>query len=283
MKPRFIKTLILLSLLLSSCSQQPTYQADGYIEGKYTYIATSVSGELKKLLVEKGRYVKKGEPLFSLDLEPESDVYNATAENVKQAIKANDALLANLQYAKLTYERYKVLVPKKAIQQAQLDNAQSNYDAILAEVAKGKASIASATAALAEAKWRVQQKDVVAPVDGLVFDTYYRIGEYTVADKAILSILAPQDIKVIFYVNSTNLSALQLGDSVTVRSGENAPAFTAIISYISPMAEYTPPVIYSTETNEKLIFRIEADFKKSDAEQLHPGMPATVKYHAHAK
>lgn len=283
MKRSFVKYLILTSLLLNACSRQPTYQADGYIEGDYTYIATSVSGELKKLFVDKGTYVKKGDPLFSLDLEPESDVYNATAENLKQAIKANDALLANLQYAKLTYERYKVLVPKKAIQQAQLDNAQSTYDATLAEVAKGKAMIASATAALAEAKWRVQQKDVVAPVDGLVFDTYYRVGEYTVADKAILSILAPQDIKVIFYVNSTHLSAIQLGDTVTVRSGENGAELSAVISYISPLAEYTPPVIYSTETNDKLIFRIEADFKKTDAETLHPGMPATVKYHAHAK
>ncbi len=282
MKRSHLKYFI-LTLLFTSCSQSPSYQADGYIEGDYTYIATSVSGELQKLMVDKGKYVKKGDPLFSLDLEPESDVYTAVAENLKQAIKANDALLANLEYARLTYERYKVLVPKKAIQQSQLDNAKSTYDATLAEVAKGNASIASASASLAEAKWRVQQKNVTAPVDGLVFDTYYRVGEYTTADKPILSILAPQDIKVIFYVNATNLSALQLGDSVTVRSGNNAPEMNAIISYISPIAEYTPPVIYSTETNEKLIFRIEADFKKEDAEKLHPGMPATVKYHAHAK
>ena len=50
------------------------------------------------------------------------------------------------------------------------------------------------------------------------------------------------------------------------------------ISFISPTAEYTPPVIYSNQTNDKLIFRIEAAFKPDIAINFHPGQAVYVNY-----
>ena len=270
-----------IALLLSGCDRYPTERAQGYIEGRYTYIATDVSGALKDLLVKRGSEVKQGQKLYILEQQPESDSYEAAAENLQQTINSRDATAANLTYAKLTYERYKVLVPKKAIQQAQLDNAKSNYDATLAALAKDNASIASAKAAMAEAKWRLDQKVGVAPVDAMVFDTYYRLGEYTIANQPVLSLLAPADIKAIFYVPGPSLAGIHLGDDVTVDCDHCENKYTGKISFISPNAEYTPPVIFSTETNEKLIYRIEAEFKREDAVHLHPGQPVMVKYSRH--
>ena len=269
------------ALFLGACSHQPSHQASGYIEGRYTYIATSVSGALRELLVDKGSRVKQGQKLYSLELQPESDAYMAAQENLKQAVNARDATAANLEYARLTYERYKVLVPKKAIQQSQLDNARSTYDAALAQLAQADATIASATATLAQVKWSLDQKVGTAPVDAIVFDTYYRLGEFTEANKPVLSLLGPADIKVIFYVSEADLGAIHLNDPVTVQCNGADKAYTGKISFISPSAEYTPPVIFSTETNEKLVFRIEADFAPQDAYQLHPGQPATVTYQPH--
>lgn len=275
------KLLIFLSLTiinLIGCSQNENSEVQGYIEGRYIYVATSVSGILNKLLVARGAFVKKGDLLFLLEQEPESDIYSSSEENLKQSIAARDAIAANLAYAKITYERYKVLVPQRAVDQAQLDNAKSVFNATTAQLAQANATIASSAADLSKSKWTLNQKEIFAPTDSIVFDTYYRIGEYTVANQAILSLLAPADIKAIFYVPEETLSFCKLGNKVTIRCDRCKKAYTAKISFISPTAEYTPPVIYSEQTNSKLIYRIEAEFLKQEAFDMHPGQPIYVNY-----
>lgn len=278
---RHYRATMLILITLTGCSSHPEGVAQGYIEGRYTYMATSVSGVLKELLVQRGTEVKQGQELFALEAQPESDVYQAASENLQQMIAARDAIAANLAYAKLTFERNQILVPKHAIQQSELDRSRSVYDANIAQLAQAEATINASTASLAEAKWRQGQKVVYAPVDGTVFDTYYRLGEYTTENQPVLSLLAPEDIKAIFFIGEKDLSRLHLGDAVTVNCDKCQKAYTAKISFISPSAEYTPPVIYSTETNEKLIYRIEARFDKEDAYQLHPGQPVNVAYRMH--
>ncbi|MHB1222008.1 MAG: HlyD family secretion protein [Gammaproteobacteria bacterium] len=276
-------TIVFMTLIsvLAGCSRESSADAQGYIEGRYTYMATSVSGVLKKLLVARGTQVKQGQPLFLLEEQPESDAYQAAVENYNQAVAARDAISANLDFAKLTYERNKILVRKNAVQQSLLDSAKANYDALTAQLSQQSSNIASLKAQLAQSKWQKEQKLITAPVDALVFDTYYRLGEYTVANKPILSLLAPADIKAIFYVNEPSLGHLHLGDKVSVKCDGCQKPYDGRVSFISPTAEYTPPVIYSTETSDKLVYRIEAEFAKQDAIHLHPGQPVTTTYHFH--
>ena len=268
------------AIFMVSCFHETKHEAQGYIEGRYTYMTTSVSGVLNKIAVARGDQVKKGDTLAVLEEQPESDLYNAAVENLEESLAARDAIAANLQYAKLTYERYKVLVPQRAIQQAQLDNAKSLYEATVAQLAQANANATSTAAALSQSKWMKEQKILIAPVDAIVFDTYYRLGEYTVANQAILSLLAPQDIKVIFYVSEPELSRLKLGNKISVQCDKCEKSYVGKISFISPSAEYTPPVIYSNETNEKLIYRIEAEFSPAVAYKMHPGQPVYVTYQA---
>jgi HlyD family secretion protein len=274
----YIIFLASILLLLSSCSDSSKNIAQGYIEGRYTYIATSVSGVLEQLTVQRGTQVKQGQLLFVLESQPESDIYKASVESLNQSVAERNAIEANLDYAKLTYQRYKILVPKQAIQQSQLDNAKSLYESTFAQLSQANAKIAEQMAALAESRWTLDQKRIYAPINGVVFDTYYRIGEYTEANKAILSLLAPHDIKAIFYISEVNLGGIRLNDKIIVRCDRCEKNIQGRISFISPSAEYTPPVIYSTETNEKLVYRIEAEFTPENAVKLHPGQPISVFY-----
>lgn len=268
--------ICLFFTVLIGCSRQ-SKQAQGYIEGEYTYMATSVSGALLSY-VPRGTMVKKGQVVFTLQEEPESDAYQAAIENLNQSIASRASIIANLTYAKLTFERNKILVPQKAIQQSELDNARANYESLLAQLSQAEANIASSRATLAQAAWNKNQKVAYAPTDAVVFDTYYRVGEYTVANQAVLALLAPQDIKAVFYVNETVLGGLRVNDKVSVQCDGCSKNYMGHITFISPSAEYTPPVIYSTETNDKLIYRIEARFSPQDAFHLHPGQPVEVTY-----
>lgn len=279
----YIKYMLIgyVIFLANACSRQSSHHSQGYIEGRYTYMATPVSGNLKELYVERGSKVQAGQKIFVLEEQPESDALDAAIENLKQTINARDVIAANLAYAKITYERYKILVPKQAIQQSELDSAKSTYDATVAQLAQANANIASSTASLAQAKWTKEQKSVYAPVDAIVFDIYYRLGEYTIADQAVLSLLAPADIKAIFYISETDLGGIHLHDEISLHCDGCGKDYVGHVSFISPTAEYTPPVIFSTETNEKLVFRLEAEFAPQDAINLHPGQPVTVTYQTH--
>lgn len=276
MRCRQLILCVIYISLATGCSRQPAWKAQGYIEGRYTYIATSVAGILTHLYVDRGKYVKAGDMLFVLEQQPESDKLKAAQDSLQQAIAGRNAINANLDFAKLTYQRYQILVPKKAIQQSALDNARSTYNATLQQLTQADASIAEANALLAQAQWMLKQKSVNAPVEGLVFDTFYRVGEYVEAGKPVLSMLAPENIKVIFYISEVNLGAIHLGDKVSVQCDGCQQNYEGTISFISPTAEYTPPVIYSNETNAKLIFRIEGSFAPDQARMLHPGQPVTV-------
>ena len=55
-----------------------------------------------------------------------------------------------------------------------------------------------------------------------------------------------------------------------------AGGIDAHITYIAAQAEYTPPVIYSNDTREKLVYMIEARPAVPDAAKLNPGQPVQV-------
>ena len=281
MKKSSCLVLCMLVALLSGCSRHPSHQAQGYIEGRYTYMATSVSGRLEQLLVQRGTNVKAGQLLFILQPEPESDAYATALANQEQARLDEEVIKPNIEYARLTYERYKTLVPKNAIQQSELDSARANYFSLQQQLDKSMAAFESAKATALQAKWTTEQKEVSAPVDAIVFDTYYRLGEYTQSGQAVISLLAPNDIKAIFYISEKYLGAIRLGDDISVLCDGCQKDIKGHISFISPSAEYTPPVIYSEQTNEKLIYRVEAMFNPSEAYQLHPGQPISVTYYSH--
>lgn len=268
-----------LAILIAACSK-PSHEAQGYMEGRYTYISTSVSGRLLDLFAQRGTFVKAGDKLLTINERPERDEYDAAVESLKEAIAARDSIAANLVYDKLTYERNQVLVKKKAIQQSELDKAFSKYQSTVAQLAQANATIEASTANMKHAQWDLQQKTLYAPVDAIVFDTFYRVGERIIANEAILSLLAPADIKVVFYVPELDLGGIHLNDTVKIHCDGCPQSYEGRISFISPSAEYTPPVIYSTETTAKLIYRVEAAFEPEVAIKLHPGQPVRVTYPA---
>jgi HlyD family secretion protein len=104
-----------------------------------------------------------------------------------------------------------------------------------------------------------------------------RPGETIDAGVPVVSLLPPKNIFVRFFVPETMLATVHYGDRVAL-SCDNCPAhFTATISFISPQAEYTPPIIYSDSTRSKLVYMIEARPPADRAALLNPGQPVTVR------
>jgi HlyD family secretion protein len=201
-----------------------------------------------------------------------------------------------VQLAQLQLTQAQKLYAEKFVSQARLDEAKAAYDRDAARLAEAKAEMAvglqslgrkpeiqaaradieAAEADLAMAKVRLDQKTGVAPTAGLVFDTYYREGELVAAGAPVLSLLPPQNVKVRFFVPEPMLGALRPQQPVTIACDSCGAPITATISFISPQAEYTPPVIYSRESRAKLVYLVEARPEAADAPRLRPGQPVDV-------
>jgi HlyD family secretion protein len=103
---------------------------------------------------------------------------------------------------------------------------------------------------------------------------YFRVGEMVPAQRPVLSIMPPGNMKIRFFVPETELPKLSLGDEVRVTCDNCASDLTARIYFIATQAEYTPPVIYSLDERNKLVYLIQARPSRPDA--LRVGQPISV-------
>jgi HlyD family secretion protein len=94
------------------------------------------------------------------------------------------------------------------------------------------------------------------------------------AQRPVLSIMPPGNMKLRFFVPETELPKLSIGDEVKVTCDNCANDLTAKIYFIATSAEYTPPVIYSLDERSKLVYLIQA--RPSRPDSLRVGQPISV-------
>ena len=145
------------------------------------------------------------------------------------------------------------------------------------EIAAAKAQVDQDQANLAQARKRLDDLMPVAPEDGLIENTFFNIGEWVPAGTPVVSLLPPFRVKLRFFVPQEDVAQAQMGRTVSFTCDGCPPDLKASIIYVSPRAEFTPPVIYSQTARAKLVFLIEAR-PDSDAGNiaLPPGLPVTV-------
>ena len=306
-------SILSLIIILMGCSRSPTYQ--GYVEGEFVYVATSLAGRLDRLLVHRGETIKTNTLLFALESEEQIQAQRQSlkilAASLSQwkdleqpvkrppeldVIKAQiDEAIANAKKSELQLKRDEEQYAAKGISKGQLDDSRYSHASDVAKIEEMQSELASgelparkyliraqefqvaaAKAALAQAQWRLDQKIVYSTVEGLVFDTLYRVGDWVGAGDPVIQMLPPQNIKVRFFVPEKMVGKLTLNQGIKIHV-DGIKDVEAKITYISTQAEYTPPVIYSNETRSKLTFMIEAHpLNIKEAPRLHPGQPVEV-------
>jgi HlyD family secretion protein len=120
------------------------------------------------------------------------------------------------------------------------------------------------------------QRAVAAPATGLVHDTYYNAGDFVPAGSPVVSILPPANVKARFYVPEPMLAQLHAGTVVKLGCDGCGAPIPATVDFVSDLAEYTPPVLYSKENRGKLVFLVEARPAPTEAAKLKPGQPIDV-------
>ena len=276
----------------------------GYIEGEDLYLSAPVSGFVASIQVARGDRVVAGAPLFSMDeasLRAQRDQASASLDQARAQIETAEAKLAQSRAtaaaaaaqavnAAQDLERYRnalrvnaatvsrqqvdTAVATAANASGQADAARSDTKAQETQIAVAKAQAAAQLAALADVTARLDQLSPHAPAAGRVQDVFYQKGEWAVANQPVVSLLPDDKVKLRFFVPETEVARYQPGETVHFACDGCAAGLTARINYVSSQPEYTPPIIYSRGSREKLVFLVEA--LPPDPRNLTPGLPADV-------
>jgi HlyD family secretion protein len=288
----------------------------GYAEADFVMVAPTQQGLLSAVLVRRGDEVTTGASLFAQDDADDRAARDQAAQMLAQAVRQLvnleagakpteiEQAEANLVAARATLVRAaadlgrgEALLPKgdatkQSVDQLRADHlsAEAKVDALQAaltqsraplgrvgEIQAQRAMVAAARAVLDMAEWRLGQRRVAAPAAGRVADVMARPGETMAAGAPVVSLLPPANIFVRFFVPESDLVTVHAGDPVRLACDGCPADLSATISFISPRAEYTPPLIYSELSRSKLVFLIEARPPPDQAAKLNPGEPMEVR------
>ena len=291
-------------------------ELQGYAEADFVRVGPTLAGLLTSVFVERGAKVSRGASLFDQDDIAGLAALEQTKRQLRQAeeqlanlgsggkpteIQQAEANLADAQAAqdklRLDLGRTEKLLKSGNAsmqfaeqQRADLRSATAKVQGLEAalaqlrnplgresEIKAQQAAVEAARAAVAMAQWRLDQRHVAAPAAGVVADVLARPGETMPAGGPVVSLLPPENIFVRFFVPEQMLAKVHYGERVKLLCDSCPAELIATISFISPQAEYTPPVIYSETSRAKLVYRIEARPPAQQASLLNPGQPVAVR------
>lgn len=301
----------LLSALFSGCTPLPPFAA-GYVEGEYVLIAPVTTARIEELLVARGDRISAGQKLASLE-ERDAEIALAQAKasvaaaesqlsNLKEGqrpeeISVIEASLASAQAQAAEAERIAArlasLTSRGAATNAELDDATTAANVAKArvaemeanlvvarlparpqEIAAAEANLEQARAAMEQSRWALDQRILTAPTTGTISDIIRYPGEIAGPAAPVLSLLPDGAVKLRLYVPESSLSRIRSGSMLTVHCDGCAPDLTARVIYVSDAPEFTPPVIYSLQNRQKLVYLIEA--RPEGENDLKPGQVVDV-------
>ena len=292
-----------------------TINASGHIEATEIRLAAKVGGRLLEAPLEEGQTITAGElvALFeTVDAEHQLAQVRANAESADAQLRlllagsraedlrrAEDQMAqaqAELDAARRDLDRLSGLADRgsateksrddaatrKEIAERAVAAARAQLDKLVAgprrqEIEAARAQRASAEALVAAVEQQITDATVLAPSDGVVTTRIAEPGEILApgATIAILTDLTRPWLAV--WIDEPSLSRVKLGQSVTVRVDGSDRDFEGTVSFISPVAEFTPKNVQTPDERAKLVFRVKVQLANPDG-VFKPGMPADAHF-----
>lgn len=240
----------------------------GNIEIRQVDLSFQVSGQIEKMLKEEGDSVKKGELVAVLDAKDyKSEFEKASAEASKTFAVSQDA--------SSKYIRQAPLCSDSTISAQECDTLLYNRN-------KSKADYEAAEAQKTFAKNQLDYTKIYAPEEGTITVRVQEPGATVSKNQIVYTMSKTKPVWIRAYVNETDLGNIKYGmkakvltDSIDPKTG-NKREYDGYIGYISPVAEFTPKTVQSTDLRTSLVYRIRVYVDDID-EFLRQGMPTTIK------
>lgn len=235
----------------------------GNVDVRQVDMGFRVAGQVETLCFEEGDLVKKGDLLATLNKTP----YVSQVEQAEQTLKTTEASFEN---AKILLKRREELIGIEGVSQEDLDNARSNYNQLQATLGQNVAS-------LQVNKDNLSFTEIFAPNEGVILTRIKEPGSVVNPSDPVYTISLSNPIWIRAYVTEPNLGRIRYGMQACVYTDtKEAPVYTGKIGFISPVAEFTPKTVETTQLRTDLVYRLRIYIDNPD-DCLKQGMPVTVK------
>jgi len=226
-------------------------------------VATRLMGYVKKMNVEEGDVVHKGDILFQVD---PSDIYsmiNQARAGVMQA--QNGVLMAKLAYAdaQKDYQRFKNLYEKGAVSKRNFEKMTLNMNLRESQIKLAEAMLDQAQAGLQRALDQKKYAKVTAPIDGVVVRKLTKVAEMAIPGHPVLILADLNSIQARAFIKE--------GDVKDIKQNQEAKVFVSAVN--RTVSAKVANIIPSADpaTHSYLV-----KFSLEDKEGLLPGMYAKI-------
>ena len=308
----FFCAIPLAASLFSACGPAAPL-AVGYVEGEFVLLAPIEVTQVQTIAVQRGDRVEAGFKVAEMEsadasiavAQAEAALAQANAQlaDLKvgrrpEEIAVLDAMVrsanAQAEERRRVLARATDLLDRGIATQAEFDEAKTAVEVAEAQIGQAVANLAvaklparaetikaaqtqvrQAGATLEQAKWRLSKRSIEAPSPGRIDDVIRNPGDVAGPSAPVISMLPDGAVKLTLFVPEAAFSSVSVGKILEVHCDGCPADLTARVSYVSPDPEFTPPVIYSLETRQKLVYLVEAR-PVGDATPLQPGQIVDV-------
>ena len=207
-------------------------------------IMPQVEGQITEIYVHSGQRVAPGQPLLQIDpLKQEATLSSQEAAHAAQE--------ANVQLAKVSYDRTKKLYEAGVVSKQEFDSAQSNYDAAVAQLKALEQQVK-------QQQVELRYYRVSAPMGGIVGDIPVHVGDRVGVTTLLTTVDEPGGLEAYIYVPVEHSSDLKLGLPVKLLDAENNVLANTQLTFVSPQVDTGTQTILAKAAvpNDHARFRI---------------------------
>jgi HlyD family secretion protein len=250
----------------------------GTFEATEVTISSEISGKIHALAIQEGQLLQAGVPVGTIDTVPlalerellkrKREVLKSRQADIPKQVAAIHAQIAAAQGER---RRFDNLVQMNAANRKQVDDLDAQIavlerqliaqTATLEEHNRGVAAeLAALEIEIARVDDRLARCRIVSPIHGTVLAKYAEAGEVTLAGKALFKVGDTDNMFLRAYVTSSQLSRVQLGESVklfTELDDDDRRAYTGRVVWISDKAEFTPKSVQTRDERANQVYAIK--------------------------
>ncbi len=235
----------------------------GNVDVRQVELGFRVDGRIEKMFFEEGEFVQAGAQMATLNNQPYEDL-------LKQAQASIEVNRASLLNAQRLLKRRKDLTGEGGVSQEDLDNALTTLDTQTATLLSSKAALGVATTNLNDTQ-------LYAPNDGTILTRIREPGAVVHKADPIYTLSLTNPIWVRAYVVEPDLGLIYPDMPAEIFTDTPGSAvYQGHIGFISPVSEFTPKFVETTQLRTDLVYRLRVIVDNPD-NGLRQGMPVTVR------
>lgn len=246
-------------------------QGNGRIEAEQVEIAPTIAGRVEKVMASEGSLIAPGDTLVQMDTDELSAKFDKAMAEValaRQTKAEAEAIVIQRQSeqrrAVHELDRATALLAGETISETVFEDRETAYQvaeavlgAAIARVATADSQIAAAQAEARRITAQIDDSSLVAPMAGRVLYRLAEPGEVVPAGGAILTLLSLQNVYMEVFLPAGEAGLLPIGaEARIVLDALPDYAIPAVVTFVSPEAQFTPKQVETLSEREQLVFRV---------------------------